>query len=225
MSKSSESLGAKAYDYILELIMSKELEPGARIPEQKIAQELSVSRTPVREAIKKLEIDGLVQIFQNRHAEVEVYDDSKILNAGTMRIALEHLAIKLARVYASYYDLLQLKEIAVHCKEAYLNGDDKLGRKYDVQFHSEIARLSRNDILIQFQKILSQRMEFILLYNQKDVSITTEHLEEHLQVADALLAQDEQAAITIDLKHLKRFYHIEESLPDGWLDSFIPIIL
>lgn len=221
MSKSSVSLGQKAYDYILQLIMSKELKPGERIPEQKIAEELSISRSPVRDALKKLENDGLVRIYQNRHAEIETYDDTKIINTGTTRIALEHLAIKLTRLNASYHDLLKLRELAVQCKDAYLSGQDILGQQYDVAFHSEITRLSKNDILIQFQKVLSLRMEFIILYNQKDISITTEHLDDHIRIAEALLEQNETTAIAVDMTHLKRFYHLEDAFPKEWIEAFL----
>lgn len=73
--QSSASLTEPVYDHILNLILNMELKPGDRIPEVTIAQELGVSRTPVRNALKQLENEGLVVIYPNRFVQVATYDE------------------------------------------------------------------------------------------------------------------------------------------------------
>ena len=115
MAKNSAGLGQPTYDYLLNMIMTKQLMPGERIPELKIAQVFGISRTPVRDAMRQLANEGLIEIFPNRFAQVKQYDDNAITEIGTLRIALDSMAIKLALLFGSQADFLHLKEIAQNC--------------------------------------------------------------------------------------------------------------
>ena len=77
-------------------ILTLELHPGDKVPETAIAKDLGISRTPVRDALRKLEADGLVNIYPNRFIEVATYDEKDIANLGVMRVAVDTMAVRLA---------------------------------------------------------------------------------------------------------------------------------
>ena len=89
------SIAESVYDYIVELILTQQIKPGERIPEAHVGQQLSVSRTPVREAIRRLESEGLVVVSTNRCVEVISFDEQSLVNIGVMRLALEQTSIRL----------------------------------------------------------------------------------------------------------------------------------
>ncbi len=75
MSKTSKGNAHPAYEHLLEMILNKQLMPGDRIPEVRISQELGISRTPVRDAMRRLANEGLIEIFPNRFAQVVEYSE------------------------------------------------------------------------------------------------------------------------------------------------------
>ena len=112
------SIAESVYDYIVELILTQQIKPGERIPEADVGQKLGVSRTPVREAIRRLESEGLVVVSTNRCVEVISFDEQSLVNIGVMRLALEQTSIRLAVYRGSNEDFNQLYEIAAACNEA-----------------------------------------------------------------------------------------------------------
>ena len=119
--KKNEGLSEQVYNYLLSQILSDELKPGEKIAEAKIAQEFNTSRTPIREAMRKLESQGLIQIFPKRYAQVATFSEKEIQDIGMIRISLDILSIKLAAIYSSKAELLNLKSIAEQCLEAFKN--------------------------------------------------------------------------------------------------------
>ena len=76
--KKNEGLSEQVYNYLLLQILSNELKPGEKIAETKIAQEFNTSRTPIREAMRKLESQGLIQIFPKRYAQVANFSEKRL---------------------------------------------------------------------------------------------------------------------------------------------------
>ncbi len=217
MPKRNTSLTRPTYDHILNLIMTKQLMPGDHIPELKISEEFGISRTPVRDALKQLANDGLVDIYPNRFVKVSEYDSKAILDIAISRIALEKMVVKLASLYGSQADFLRLKSIALLCHDA-LASSDILGRlKHDCDFHSELAMLSRNDLIIKYQKELYLRVKFIILHEPNLVKEEKTQLDHHLELVDALMNHDDAKAQSIVVKHLSSFYKLKDQFP---LDFF-----
>ena len=78
-----------------------ELKPGDRIPENKIAQQFGISRTPIREALRRLANDGVINIYPNRYAEVITIDPEYVSQIGQARIAIDTMLAKLAVYYGN----------------------------------------------------------------------------------------------------------------------------
>lgn len=208
--QSSASLTEPVYDHILNLILNMELKPGDRIPEVTIAQELGVSRTPVRNALKQLENEGLVVIYPNRFVQVTTYDDEMIQNLGIMRIAVDSMAVRLAIFRGSNEDFHRLRTLAEKCCII----DENAGRleriRNDYLFHLQLSIIARNPVLEKYQSQFLRQMEVMLSY--RFVEAMTASVT-HLMIADAIEARDEELAVKLTTTHLAEFYHLKENFP------------
>lgn len=216
MSKRNVGLSEPAYKHILDLIMTKQLMPGDRIPETRIAEDFNISRTPVRDAMRQLSNEGLIEIFPNRFAQVRVYSEDAIREIGTLRVALDTMSVKLAGLYGSRADFLHLRELAEQCIDAFNAEDPAMRRVYDSEFHLELARIASNSLLFKFQKELQLRVQFIQLHHPNPVENETVHLRQHLEIAEALMAHDEKQALSLICDHLTSFYGLKKDYPEGF---------
>lgn len=220
MSKNSVGLSEPAYRYILDLIMTRQLMPGDRIPETRIAQEFNISRTPVRDAMRQLSNAGLIEIFPNRFAQVRVYSIEEVEDIGVLRVALDSLAIKLACHFGSRADFIELAKIAEDCSAAFARGDDAERRALDSAFHMELARIAKNQLLIKYSKELYLRVQFILLHHPNPVEDENNHLHQHIEIAEALMQHDEKTACRIITDHLTSFYGLRNRYPENFFDMY-----
>lgn len=212
MNKGKKPLKDIVYDYIVELMMEGTLKPGDKVPETSIASHFNISRAPVRDAMKQLENEGLLEIYPKRFAQVAEYDRGTVQSIGLMRIFLDSIAIKLALLYASRMDFLELKKIAEACDHA-KKDDNFVDRvKYDAEFHLLLSKISNNSILLKFQRELNARVQFIICYYPNMIKHTETPINEHIAIAEALLNHDEQTALTISAHHLRTFYNIDDAL-------------
>jgi DNA-binding GntR family transcriptional regulator len=198
--------------------MAKKLLPGEKIPELKISKELNISRTPVRSALQKLSGEGLIIIKPNSFARVAVFDEKTVQDIGILRVAIDVMAVKLASLYGSRADFLRLKEIAEKCLKY---AEAKKYRKrfdYDMKFHKELARISKNKMLLKIQNDLHKKVEFIIMHNPSSIGKQDiPFLTEHLKLVDALMKNKTDAAVKIISNHLSAFYHLDQKLPSGFL--------
>ena len=208
--QSSASLTEPVYDHILNLILNMELKPGDRIPEVTIAQELGVSRTPVRNALKQLENEGLVVIYPNRFVQVATYDDEMIQNLGIMRIAVDSMAVRLAIFRGSNEDFHRLRTLAEKCCIIDENAGCLERIRNDYLFHLQLSIIARNPVLEKYQSQFLRQMEVMLSY--RFVEAMTASVT-HLMIADAIEARDEELAVKLTATHLAEFYHLKENFP------------
>lgn len=180
------------------------------MPETAIAKELGVSRTPVRDALRKLEGEGLVNIYPNRFVEVATFDEDDIANLGVMRIAVETMAVRLAVFRGSNEDFYHLKSIADKCTEAKESGNRLLRIQNDYLFHLTLGNLSKNSVLERYQTSLLRQMEVLLSY--KYLSVVSAKISHH-DIVDAMIKRDEEEAVRLATGHLADFYQIEDTFP------------
>lgn len=216
MSKSSVGLSEPAYQYILQQIMTKQLMPGDKIPETKIAQEFNISRTPVRDALRQLSNEGLIEIFPNRFARVRIFTPEEIVEIGTLRLAIDIMAVKLANLYGSRADFLHLIELAEACTAAYEAGDTQKKFNYDTEYHNALAEISGNRLMLKTQRELYLCVQYILLHHPELIEDELKHLQQHFEIAEALMAHDEEKAIALVSSHLSSFYGLNQRYPEGF---------
>lgn len=204
-----------AYQQIKDMIFRMELLPGDRIPEQQIAAKLSISRTPIHDALRRLESDGLVTINPNRGASVTFFAEDAVKEIGTIRIANDILAAQLAAYYGSAADFEQLYHLADVCETAAVKGDIFARISADVEFHLAIVRLSGNSRLISQQSVMYQQIHLHLIQISKFTDVEQHSLikiQHHRPIVDAIRSGDQRAIRSIICQHTKDFYQIDPYL-------------
>ena len=208
--ETSVSLTEPVYEHILNMILTLELHPGDKVPETAIAKDLGISRTPVRDALRKLEADGLVNIYPNRFIEVATFDEKDIANLGVMRVAVDTMAVRLAIFRGSDEEFHHLKMIADKCTETMKSGNRLERIQSDYEFHVTLGSLSKNDALEKCQMQLLRQMEVLLAY--KYVDVMSAKISHHM-IVDAIMRRDEKEAVHLVTEHLAEFYKIGEYFP------------
>jgi DNA-binding GntR family transcriptional regulator len=119
-------------------IINGDLKPGERLMEIKLADKMGVSRTPVREAIRKLELEGLVLMIPRRGAEVAPITENDLRDVLEVRKAMERLAVELVCEKITEKEIAELERELVELKLAVENDDINEIVKNDVEFHDII---------------------------------------------------------------------------------------
>lgn len=205
--KKSAVLGEYVYDQIKDMILTRKIKPGEKIQEQQIEQELGVSRTPVREAVRKLQNEGIIELYPNRHAEVATFDEEAIQQLGMVRITMDCLAAQQAIQNGSNRDFDQLKELAQKCEEANTSANLYDQIQYDTQFHMLLVEISENKVLIDIQKNLVLRTQ-LLQTTLLDTGMGACDIKHHSEILDGLYARDLPSVHKAIQAHLCPFYHI-----------------
>jgi len=216
MPKSKVVLSEPVYDYILQMVINKELKPGDRIPETKIAEKFTISRTPVRDAMRRLSNEGIIDIFPNRYAQVKVYSEKSITEIGTLRVALDTISVKLASLYGSRSDFLHLADLAKQLEEAYEKKNSLLKKKLDCDFHLFLSQISGNELLIKYQKELYLRVQYIMIFYENPVENVKRYIKQHNEIAQALMEGNEKLAESIIIDHLTSFYNLSDKFPGNF---------
>lgn len=187
-----------------EAIIQGDLKPGERLMEIQLAQKLGVSRTPVREAIRKLELEGLVIMTARRGAEVAPITEKDLRDVLEVRKALEGLAAELVCDKIEDQDLQELKNILEAFKESVEKDNLTDIARLDVEFHELIYRATGNKRLVQMlnnlrEHIYRYRLEYIRDVKQRNILV-----EEHMEIVNAITRHDKTAAKRIMKVHIER---------------------
>ena len=149
-------------------ILTGELKPGERLMEIHLADKLGVSRTPIREAIRKLELEGLVTMIPRRGAEVAQITEKNLRDVLEVRRALDALAVELACERITEDELAELKKACENFELETKRGNANQVAQADVELHDIILKASGNERLMQMISKLSQQMYRYRLEYVKD---------------------------------------------------------
>jgi DNA-binding GntR family transcriptional regulator len=206
------SLSQRAYEKIRSMVLHLELKPGERIPEEMITEIVNGSRTPVREALRRLNEEGLVRIYPGRYSEVACYDKDAIKEIGELRLAQDLLACKLAIRNGSNSDFEILKQIAKKCEVSAKKGDIYERIAFDLEFHLEIAKIGKNKLLIQNQKILYMKIHLIQISKYTNIEDSISQIKTHNDIINAIYNRDYRTVKSITCEHLEDFYEIDQEI-------------
>lgn len=181
------------------------LEPGERLMEVQLAEELGISRTPVREAIRKLEQEGYVIMMPRRGTYVSSFSVHDVKEIFEIRSALETLSAELATMRIEPYELDKLRTLLAKIEE-HIECKDSMDKivKTDVEFHGLLYQVSRNERLVA---IISNLMEQLARFRTLSMSYPgrlKETLEEHRAMVDAIAAGDVDAARDAAERHMEQ---------------------
>ena len=196
------SSGTGAYERLLRAIEEGELVPGSRLREAELAERFQISRTPVREALGRLEAQGLVAHEPHRGASVAQLDYGQVSELYDMREVLEGTAARLAAVHASVVETEILEEMVA--RDRALLGDAPALARTNRLFHRQIHGAARNRFL---QGTLeTMRLSLVLLPGATTLSApdrAAESLAEHTAIVAAIRAHDGDAAEAAARAHIR----------------------
>ena len=196
------SLSDRVYFYIKELILSGELEGGERIPEERVASRFGLSRTPIREALRRLEEYGLVRIKPRSYAEVITLRPEEASDVAELRAAMETLAVRLLAERATDGDLAQLRSLSDACDEAAAEGNVAEVFEHDSDFHLAIAQRSGNRHLYELFEKLDAKIQLLRLVLHLPFERVKEFVAQHRLLIEALEARDAEKAVAIMNSHV-----------------------
>jgi len=184
-------------------ILSGVLKPGERLMEVQLAEKLGVSRTPVREAIRKLELEGLIVMMPRKGAYVADLSIKDIMDVLEIRTALEGLASGLAALRITDEEVEELKLTALHFHQAIEADDFDRIIQMDIEFHDRIFKAARNEKLIQINNNLREQVQrFRIMYIRKS-NKSKDLVEAHYEIAEAISKRDAEMADKLAKKHIE----------------------
>lgn len=184
-------------------IITGELEPGERLMEIQLAEKMGVSRTPIREAMRKLELEGLIVMVPRKGAQVAEFTEKDIQDVLEIRAALEALAARLACQRMDERDFLKMQlAITEYSYAAKTKNVDEM-MKQDVEFHDIICHATGNDKLIQMFTNLKEQVERYRVAYLKNTNKYSKVENEHLEILEALRNHDGHKAADLAIAHIQ----------------------
>ena len=174
------------FNTLRQAILKGELEPGERLMEIQLAERLGVSRTPIREAIRKLELEGLVLMIPRKGAEVAKISEKSLRDVLELRRSLEELAIELACQRMTEEEIDELEYAQKAFREAMDSKDVMLMAETDEKYHEIIYQGTKNSRLVQILNNLREQMYRYRLEYIKDADKRQILLIEHDNIVKAV---------------------------------------
>jgi DNA-binding GntR family transcriptional regulator len=199
---SYQPLRELVFDALREAIIQGRLKPGERLMEIQLAEELGVSRTPVREAIRKLELEGFLVMIPRKGAYVAGISVKDIVNIFEVRAALESLAAGLAAERITEEELEQLERALVYISEASANNLSAVVQT-DISFHELIYKASRNQRLVQIVTHLQEQIQRFRTASLAQPGRTRTVIEEHRKIVEAISERNVELARTLAREHIE----------------------
>lgn len=198
------SLRREVYDRLRNALLAGELTSSDRLTETHISEMLGTSRAPVREALRQLEQEGLVEPLGTRGYRVVEAGD--VVEISLLRIALEKLAVSLFIDRATDGDRADLRLIVNRMREAVVAGEESVAHQLDIDFHETLCRAARHDLLLTTWQ--SMRSQLALATTAVNRSYSDAHglAERHEQVI-RVLEQGDAALAEIEIEE-----HIQHGL-------------
>jgi DNA-binding GntR family transcriptional regulator len=201
------SLVSQAYKELKRIILEHQIPQGGKLNEGEIAAALGISRTPVREAINRLEKEGLVQMFPQRGAFVVQYSEKDVYELFLIRENLEGLAAYLAAEKIGEEDMARLESRLKGFKEPYGRRDIQRYAREDFKFHQDIIMLSGAKRLIN---LLSTLYDHIRIFRLTPIGLSSRmktSLAQHRQLIEAFRKGDAEEAGRQMREHIRYVRH------------------
>lgn len=190
------------FNTLRQAILTGELKPGERLMEIHLANRLGVSRTPIREAIRKLELEGLVIMIPRRGAEVAQITEKSMNDVLEVRRSLDALCAELACDRISPEELEELRLASQKFEEMVKTKDLKKIVQADVALHNIIVQATRNQRLVQLINNLSEQMYRYRFEYLKDYSQHEKLVQEHKIIYESIVAKDKESAGKAAMIHI-----------------------
>jgi DNA-binding GntR family transcriptional regulator len=193
------------YHELRHKIITKQLKPGQRLPEVNIAVRMGVSRTPVREALRRLASEGLVIIIPNSGARLASPTKREMDDTYFVREELECLATRLAAGKISERNLRRLEDAVIEEERAFEEKNLELYLEVNETFHKVIAEASGNRVLAEYiENILARTNAYVVFYDPFYDLEENPSIAQHKEIVRALKEKNAEKAEALMKEHLER---------------------
>lgn len=200
-----KSMSQDIVTLIKQQILNGELNPGDRIVETKVAKELGISQTPVREAVRLLSGEGIINIVPNRGPIVKDMEEKDIFEIYSLRASLEGLAMRLTTLHASKEQIQLLVDLYQDMESKLNNPDIDSFLKESLHLHHSIIQFSRHSRLIQIYDSISFQIELAnRIIGMK--STKQKEFDEHKELIDALQEGNPDESEKVMRRHIYRSF-------------------
>ena len=213
-----------AKDYALrvlkENIITLELAPGSQISENELSAALSISRTPIREALSELAKVKLIEIIPQKKTSIALIDSRLVEEAGFMRYTMESAVIEQVCLQRTEEDLLRFEEnIALQKVYFQNNASEKMLQKDD-EFHRAFFEITRNMEIYQLMQNLQIHFDRV-----RSISLSSLHnlqiIDDHEAIVESIKKRDAEEAKKLLQQHLSRYLVDEASIAARFPDYFL----
>jgi len=214
-----------AYDALREAILLGQLRPGERVVEAEIARQMGISRGPIREAVRQLEQDGLVEYQPRRGVIVAELTPERVLDAYTVRAQLEGFAAQLATERVTPDDQAQLGRLIERMRQLAWANDAAAMLNVDVDFHQRICTLSGNRVLLRLWSSIGPHAWTLFSGAQQQGYTLLALAERHQAILDALGGGDPDLARQVTMAHILEIAgnvvdHLRSWRPLPWANGY-----
>jgi len=195
-------LGDQAYEQILGQILAGRIALGEHIGEQALAEQLGISRIGVREALRQLAHEGLIEIFINRGAYVRRFTPEDLEEIFRLRAALETLAAEQVIAHAGPHDVAGLQAVVDELAALEASGDRLRGSEMDTEFHRRLMGLSRQRRAYAIWQNMSAQITMVVYSVSSNYPSFEGLAARHQRIVDLILAQDGPALTAYLRRHI-----------------------
>ncbi len=175
-------------------IMAGVLPPGTRLIEVDLARQLHVSRAPLREALRTLQVEGLVEAYPNRGVFVTEFAEKDVDEIYSIRQLLESYAVRLVSERADSEQIAELESLVDAMLKAAKVGDDARVIELDLQFHQALWQMSGHQRLLQVLTSMLSQIRTFLTVNTELIEDLVEGFADHKKIVDAIRSRQADAA-------------------------------
>lgn len=217
--RSTANASEAVYLALRDAIAAGTVKPGEHLAEPAVAESLGISRTPIREALLRLETEGLLERTAGRRLVVAAVSPEEVLDVYAVREVLNGLAARLAAENASTTDVTRLRRLHREIKWAFDDGDIARMARLNFEFHDAVCVASRNTFLLE---MLRKAHDTHHRYPGSTFSMrarAVESVEEHDQILQAVEARDGQRAMEVAQEHTARARASRIAMLDGTVEE------
>jgi DNA-binding GntR family transcriptional regulator len=215
----SRSLAVDVAERLRAAIFGGHFGPGERLREEELARSMGVSRGPVREALVKLEREGLLVIRRNRGAVVAQLAREDLDEVYTLRVAIERLAVQRAVALGDDTAMARMQDVVDEIAVALARGiSEQEAAELDVKFHDRIYQAANHRRLYECWTTLKPQLHILFLNrNVANADFRTYAVTSHQQILDAIRDRDEPLAVQLTETHLRSSYEMAVRLTETHL--------
>jgi len=195
-------LHAQVASRLRQMLVEGQIPPGAKLNERALCEALNISRTPLREAIKMLAAEGLVELLPNRGSVAVQLSEADVHNTFEVMAGLEALSGELAAQRITEAELAEIKALHFEMLAAYTRRDLSAYYRLNAAIHSCINAAAKNPVLTQTYQQVNSRLQALRFRSNQDGEKWSHAVKEHGAMVAALEARDASALARVLMTHL-----------------------